>query len=204
MPASATLRRSARIFLRLGCVSVARNPSKSRVAGIGPVELHATTAHPACFGERPRVGLGREQHVQRTQPAGVGLVGQRTRQRAARRCVARQQPRPGHRRERHRDQPLGVVGQPVAAGRRRPRPSRTRTRRTSASFRYSGAAAAIAPARSCSTTKCGCQPVSAPTLALDCRAARNACRTNGFGVSASSASQSAAGSACRSDTMRVR
>ena len=66
-PASATLRRSWRIFLRLSCARLARKASKSAPARVHPVELHGVAQHQAGCRAGGDVLVAGEQQVQRRQ-----------------------------------------------------------------------------------------------------------------------------------------
>ena len=183
-PASATRRRSCCDLLAL----VALQPGQQRVEVgdrvsrvLRPVELHAFAHQAAGGGERAGVvGLG-EQHVQRRQ---VRLAASATRACASASragASAGQQARAGHRRERHRDQQLGVVGQSVALVGVGPGPVED-VLAVGMGLQVQRAGGDQLAAAVASVTKRGDQPVAGTALPESCSAARYSWRMKGVGA----------------------
>ncbi len=101
-------------FLALVMAHRGQERVEVRVAGIGPVELHAFADHEPGFAQRAHVRIRGKKQMQRRNLDLFGKGDQPAHQGVAILVVARQQPGAGHRGEWNRGQQLGVVAQAVA------------------------------------------------------------------------------------------
>jgi hypothetical protein len=109
-PLASAAARSLRIALRLRLDSAARKSSKLAIAAVEPVILDAVADQPAARSNRLGASGGDEGDVGRGQAVlHVTASARRAALRRSRRAAAAR-----HRRERHRDLQLGIIGCPPA------------------------------------------------------------------------------------------
>src|SRR5690606_41204926 len=80
-------------LLALGLCQAGEEVVERRIAAIAPAELHPVALHEAAALEQRRLPGRREEHMERGQPARIGLGDEGGGQRLASGGIAREQPR---------------------------------------------------------------------------------------------------------------